>query len=81
MANEDFKTKSEENAKQKRQQHPRTRLVLCALVFMLAVSLGISIGYSKRIPEFNPTAGQAGNYSVVNVTRFVTNIIIYIYCG
>ena len=63
-------------------KHPGRRTVFCALVFVLAVALGISIGYTERTPEFNPTAGQASNYSVVNVTRFVTNIIIiHICCG
>jgi hypothetical protein len=55
-------------------RHPRTRIALCALVFVLAVSLGISIGYSERTPEFNPTASEASNYAIVNVTRTVTNI-------
>ena len=63
-------------------KHPGRRTVLCVLVFVFAVTLGISIGYNERTAEFNPTAGQASNYSIVNVTRSVTNnIIIRVDCG
>lgn len=55
-------------------KHPRARIALCAVVFFLAVTLGISIGYSERTPDFNPTASKASNYSAVNISRIVTNI-------
>ena len=31
------------------------RIIFCALVFVLAVGLGISVGYTQRTAEFNPT--------------------------
>lgn len=48
--------------------HPHTRLWLCALVFVVSLVLGISIGYSERTPEFNPTAA----YSPINTSRIVS---------
>jgi len=61
-------------------KHPRMWISLCALVFVLAISLDISISYSECTPKFNPTASSASNYSVVNISRVVTIFIIQVYC-
>lgn len=52
----------------------KTRIALWIGVSALAATLGISVGFSGRTPEFNPTASNASNYSIVNISRIVINI-------
>lgn len=43
------------NEEQPQMASPLIRIIFCALVFVLAVGLGISVGFTQRTAEFNPT--------------------------